>query len=104
MVGACLADLASTRAALTFLCTLVYNVSNASKTTRVSESLHEQITAHNREDETPNETLERLVSGPSLRKLAGTLSDDEAETFRSAIEASHRQHAKELAKQFDDTE
>jgi len=79
-------------------------MSKASKTIRVSESLHEQITAHNREDETLNETLERLVGGPSLRELAGTLSDDEAETFRSAIEASHRQHADELAEQFDDAE
>ena len=87
-----------------FSYTLVYDMSKASKTIRVSESLHEQITAHNREDETLNETLERLVGGPSLRELAGTLSDDEAETFRSAIEASHRQHADELAEQFDDTE
>ncbi len=35
--------------------TLVYDMSKASKTIRVSESLHEQITAHNREDETLNE-------------------------------------------------
>lgn len=87
-----------------FSYTLVYDMSKASKTIRVSESLHEQITAHNREDETLNETLERLVGGPSLRELAGTLSDDEAETFRSAIEASHTQHADELAEKFDDTE
>jgi len=87
-----------------FSYTHVYNMSKASKTIRVSESLHEQITAHNREGETLNETLERLVGGPSLRELAGTLSDDDAETFRSAIEASHQQHADELAEQFDDAE
>ena len=39
-----------------------------------------------------DETLERLVGGPSLRELAGTLSDEEAATFREAIEASHEQH------------
>jgi len=46
-------------------------MSKASKTIRVSESLHEQITAHNREDETLNETLEGLVGGPSPASSLG---------------------------------
>ena len=42
--------------------------------------------AHNRDGETLSETLERLVGTPSLRELAGVLSDDDAEAFREAIE------------------
>ena len=35
-------------------------------------------------------------STPSLRKLAGLLSDSEADKVRAAIEASHRQHGEQV--------
>jgi len=87
-----------------FSYTVVYNMSDASKTIRVSDTLHARIKAQNREGETLNETLERLLGGPSLRELAGTLSDEEAETFREAIAASHEQHDAELSEMFDGDE
>ncbi len=67
-------------------------MSEATKTIRVSEELHARIKAHNREGETLSETLERLVGSPSLRELAGVLSDDEADAFRGMIKESHRDH------------
>ena len=87
-----------------FSYTLVYNMSEASKTIRVSDTLHARIKADNREGETLNETLERLLGEPSLRELAGTLSDEDAATMREAIDASHEQHAAELSEQFDGME
>ena len=76
-------------------------MSEATKTIRVSEELHAYIEAHNREGETLSETLERLVGGPSLHELAGVLSDDEADTFREAIEESHRDHDEEIERMLD---
>lgn len=68
----------------------------AKKTIRVSEEVHARIEAHRREGETLGETLERLLRGPSLRELAGILSDEEAEAFEAAIEESHRSHGEEI--------
>jgi predicted CopG family antitoxin len=82
--------------------TFVYDLSEATKTIRVSESLHARIKAHNREGETLSETLERLVGTPSLRELAGILSDD-ADEFREAIEESHRDHNEEIERMIDRT-
>lgn len=79
-------------------------MAEASKTIRVSEELHARIKAHSREGETLSETLERLIRGPSLRELAGILSDEEAEAFRAAIAESHREHEAELERLFDDRE
>jgi hypothetical protein len=79
-------------------------MSDTSKTIHVSESLHARIKAQNREDETLGETLERLLDGPSLRELAGTLSDEDAAMMREAIDASHMQHAGELDEQFDEVD
>jgi predicted CopG family antitoxin len=76
-------------------------MSEATKTIRVSESLHARIKAHNREGETLSETLERLVGTPSLRELAGILSDDDADTFREAIDESHRDHDEEIDRMLD---
>jgi hypothetical protein len=53
---------------------------------------------------TLGETLERLVGGPSLRELAGVLSDDEADAFREAIEESHRDHDEEIERMLDRVE
>lgn len=79
-------------------------MSNATKTIRVSEELHARIKAHSREGETMNETLERLIRGPSLRELAGILSEDEAEAFTEAIEESHRAHDDEIERVLDELE
>ena len=76
----------------------------ATKTIRVSEDLLARIKAHSREGETLNETLDRLIRGPSLRELAGILSDEEAAAFKGAIEESHESHGAELAKMLDEME
>ena len=84
--------------------TLVYDMAEATKTIRVSEDLLTRIKAHSREGETLNETLNRLIGGPSLRELAGILSDEDASTFREAIEDSHESHDTEITKMLNDME
>lgn len=79
-------------------------MAEATKTIRVSEDLHARIKAYRREGETLGETLDRLIRGPSLRELAGILSDGEAETFEEAIEESHRFHDEEITRTIDDVE
>lgn len=79
-------------------------MAEATKTIRVSEDLHARIKAHSREGETLSETLDRLIRGPSLRELAGILSDEDAERFEEAIEASHRSHDDEIERTLDDIE
>lgn len=74
------------------------------KSIRVSDDLHDEIAAHNREGETFSETLERLVGGPSLRELAGVLDDEAAEEFRAAIAASREDHDREIDSMLDDFE
>lgn len=53
-----------------------------SKSVRVSEAFHEFVAAHNRDDETVEETLRRLVGGPQPSDIAGILTDDTAATMR----------------------
>lgn len=61
-----------------------------SKTIRISEGFHELVTAHNREGETMEETLRRLVGGPDPRVLRERelIGGDEeaAEEMREGIE------------------
>ncbi|MXR40758.1 hypothetical protein GRX01_05295 [Halobaculum sp. WSA2] len=59
-----------------------------SKSVRISENLHERIKAHKREDETMEDTLRRLIGGPSPEDVSGILSDETAEGMRDAIEAT----------------
>ena len=84
--------------------TLVYNMAEATKTIRVSEDLLTRIKAYNREGETLNETLDRLIRGPSLRELAGILSDEKAAAFKDAIEESHESHGAEITEMLDELE
>jgi len=84
--------------------TLVYDMAEATKTIRVSEEVHARIKAHRRAGETMSETLERLLRGPSLREIAGILSDDEADAFREAIAESHRSHDEEIERTLDEME
>lgn len=55
------------------------------KTVRVAEDYHEWLTAHNKPDETMEETLRRLTRGPNPSDVAGLLTDTEAETAKTAV-------------------
>lgn len=55
------------------------------KTIRVSESYHEWLSAHKRDDETMEETLRRLTRGPNPGDVAGLLSESEAEIAKDAV-------------------
>lgn len=70
------------------------------RTIRVSEAVYDRIEAHGLEGETIEETLERILPRPSLRELAGILSEEEAEAFREAIADSHRVHDDEIGRTF----
>lgn len=87
-----------------FSYTVVYDMAEATKTIRVSEDLHARIKAHNRDGETLNETLDRLLRGPSLHALAGILSEEAAEEFEEAIEESHRSHDEAIERTVDEME
>ena len=55
------------------------------KTIRVSESYHEWLSAHKRDEETMEETLRRLTRGPNPNDVAGLLSESEAEEAKAAV-------------------
>ena len=57
-----------------------------SKSVRVSESFHEFVKAHKREEETMEETLRRLIGGPNPEDVAGILSSETAEKMRDRLE------------------
>lgn len=56
------------------------------KTIRVSEEYHEWLRAHNRDDETMEETLRRLTRGPHPGDVAGLLSEADADEAKEAVE------------------
>ena len=57
-----------------------------SKSVRVSEEFHEFVKSYNRDDETMEETLRRLIGGPDPEEVAGILSSETAEEMRERIE------------------
>lgn len=57
-----------------------------SKSMRISEDFHEYITAHNRDDETMEETLRRLIGGLDPRNVARILSEETANDIEEQIE------------------
>jgi hypothetical protein len=59
-----------------------------SKSVRLSEEFHARIKAHNRDDETMEDTLRRLIGGPSPAEITGILSDETAAGMREAIDAT----------------
>lgn len=61
-----------------------------SKSVRISEEFHEFIKSHNREDETMEETLRRLIGGPHPEAVAGIISSDTADAMRERLEAKRR--------------
>ena len=56
-----------------------------SKSVRISEEFHEFVKAHNREGETMEETLRRLIGGPHPEDVAGILSTETAERMRERL-------------------
>lgn len=54
-------------------------------TIHLDDEVYEKLAAHRRDGESYSETVERLLDGPSLLDLAGTLSDEEAEAARGAL-------------------
>lgn len=56
-----------------------------SESVDLSEEFHEFIVSHNRDDETLEETLQRLVGGPNPEAVCGILSGDTAERMRSEL-------------------
>lgn len=57
-----------------------------SKSVRISESFHEFIESHSRDDETIEETLRRLVGGPDPDTVSGIISTETATTMREQID------------------
>lgn len=78
-----------------------------SKMIRVSEGFHERIKAHQLDDETMEDTLRRLVGGPSPEVLAEIVAGGDepaAEEMRRAIEAKRergRERRAELRERFE---
>lgn len=56
------------------------------KTVKISDAYHSWIKAHNREDETMEETIRRLTGGPHPEDVAGLLSAEEAEAMKEAVD------------------
>lgn len=78
-----------------------------SKMIRVSEEFHELIKAHRRDGETMEETLRRLLGGPSPEVLAEAIAggdDEAAAAMRRAIDekrASGRERRAALRERFE---
>lgn len=79
-----------------------------SKTIRVSEEVHALVASHQREGETMEETLKRLVGGPHPEEVAGLLSDETAEAMHDSIaerggeDTANRERVAELFADDDD--
>ncbi|SMO83823.1 antitoxin VapB family protein [Halorubrum cibi] len=67
-----------------------------SKSIRLSEDAYERLEARKREDETFLDVVLRIVGERSLLELAGILSDEEADTFRDAIDERRDRREAEL--------
>lgn len=52
---------------------------------RISEEFHERIKAHNRPNETMEETLRRLIGGPHPDEVAGILSPETADAIEEGL-------------------
>lgn len=67
-----------------------------SKNIRLSEEAYDRLEANKREDETFSDVVLRLAGEPSLRELAGILTDEEADALESAIEHRRRRRRESL--------
>ncbi len=59
-----------------------------SKSVRISEEFHEFVETHNRDNETMEDTLRRLVGGPHPEAVAGIVSSETAAEMRDRLESS----------------
>jgi hypothetical protein len=66
------------------------------KTIRVSEDFHRWVKAHNRGDETMEQTLRRLTRGPNPEDIAGFLTDEEARVAKESVEELRERDADRL--------
>lgn len=57
-------------------------------TIRVSDAFREFVKAHNRDDETMEETLRRLIGGPDPSDVVGFLSEETAAVIEEHAEAT----------------
>jgi len=57
-------------------------------TIRVSDEFREFVKAHNRGDETMEETLRRLIGGPDPADVVGFLSAETAAVIEERVEAT----------------
>ena len=62
------------------------NIQQIDRSTLISSEFYEFIEAHNREDETMEETLRRLVGGPHPEDVVGILSSEAADAMRKRLE------------------
>lgn len=56
------------------------------RSVRVSEEFHEFLTSHNRDGETMEETIKRLIGGPRPEEVTDSFSSETAERMRARIE------------------
>ena len=69
------------------------------KTVRLDEDTYERVKSEKREDETFSEAIDQLIGEWTLLDLVGTLSEEEAEAHRRAIERAEavgKEDAREL--------
>lgn len=58
------------------------------KTVRLSEAFHEYVEAHNRDGETMEDTLRRLIGGPHRVEAAGIFSSQTVDSIEEGLEGA----------------
>jgi len=71
----------------------------STKSVRLDENVYEHIRAHKRDDETPSEAIERLISGYSLVDFAGGLTETDADRMREAIDEANDEYTDDIAEE-----
>ncbi|WP_226006339.1 hypothetical protein [Natrinema salinisoli] len=59
-----------------------------SKSIQFSDAFYQHIASHNRDDESIEETLRRLIGGPNPDAVSGILSAETAATMREQLSES----------------
>ena len=75
-------------------------------TIRVSDEFREFVKAHNRDDETMEETLRRLIGGPDPSDVVGFLSSETAAVIEESAEATREadvESRRRVVERLDDT-
>jgi predicted CopG family antitoxin len=63
------------------------------KSVRLDEDTYAYIEAHQREDESFSEAVDRLTRRPSITDLAGLLDSDDVDAMRDAIDEADERDA-----------